>query len=89
LQALGFVAETVDRDDKFGLDQPTITAIVYGISEGGEEENPPDGSETPLFGLAIGGGAGEMDAHFARLDEGGPVFLVPDSLVEALLEEYR
>jgi hypothetical protein len=89
LQALGFVAETVDRDDKFGLDQPTITAIVYGISEGGGKENPPDGAETPLFGLVIGAAAGEMGAHFARLDERGPVFLVPDSLVEALLKEYR
>lgn len=85
LRAEGFVQDVSGDVSEFGLDRPTITAIVYSSSE-------PAGSEKtggPLFTLTLGDAADDAGRRFARLGDDGPVFLVSPQISDALGIEYK
>jgi hypothetical protein len=85
LGADGFVDDANGDIEKFGLDQPEITAIVYSsYGEAGEEDG-----EKELFALSLGAVADDEGRRYARLNNAGPVFLVPARLAGALGETYR
>ncbi len=86
LRSEGYVYGANDLPEKFGLDQPEITAIVY-VSPGSAGD---EGTDEILFTLEVGGtGETETEARYARLDGTGPVFLLSRHLAEALLRDYR
>ncbi len=85
LRAEGFAGDVSGDAAKFGLDRPAITAIVYSSPGGGD----PHGGESLFFTLAIGGGADARGGRYARLDDDGPVFVVPARIAAALGAEYR
>lgn len=86
LTAEGFVSDGFDDTSEFGLDQPEITAIVYGAPDA-EEENRS--SQNSLFTLTVGKKASRSASRYARLDDGGPVFLIPEKMALALDARYR
>ena len=81
LRADGFVDEANGDIEKFGLDQPEISAIVYSSSPAGDGEK--------LFKLALGKEADAEGRRYARLNDSGPVFLAPGRLAKALDETYH
>ncbi|MCD8350021.1 MAG: DUF4340 domain-containing protein [Planctomycetaceae bacterium] len=86
LRSDGFVSDVDGDIAEFGLDQPEITAIVYSSPEPGGED---DDSPTRLFELALGKIADKEGRRYARLNETGPVFLVPAEVGAALGERYE
>lgn len=86
LRSPGFVAPASAADGDFGLDHPRITAIVYSSREGEEGKRESE----RLFALTVGKAADDDgQSHYARLDDAGPVFLVPTAFVESLEGKYR
>ncbi len=85
LGADGFVDEADGDIEKFGLDQPEISVIVYSSSG----EALTEEEETELFSLAVGSVADDAGRRYARLNNAGPVFLLPARLAESLEETYR
>ncbi len=86
LKTEGFVADADREVGEFELDRPAITAIVYvSKREGGGE-----GAAGRLVKLSIGGAAkNPAGARYARLDDSGPLFLVPGRLADALEKKYH
>ena len=85
LRSDGFV-EDMDGDiEKFGLDQPEITAIVYTS----KDRAAPDDRDGLLFKLTIGAPSSVAGSRYARLNDEGPIFLVPGRLCEGLGDTYR
>lgn len=82
LRSDGFVDEANGDIENFGLDQPEISAIVYSSSGAA-------GDNGRLFKLALGKEADANGRRYARLNDGGPVFLVPGKLAKALGETYH
>ena len=86
LRASGFVADGTEERREFGLDRPEITAIVY-VSNSPDR---PDGEKQELFKLSIGSrSAYEPGMRYAGLNDAGPIFLLPENLVESLTTVYR
>lgn len=82
LRAEGFVEDAGGDVADFGLDRPALNAIVYvSPGRGGT-------SDGPAFTLSVGS-ADASGGRYARLNSGGPVFVVSAGLVEALEKEYR
>ena len=84
LRSDGFVDEASGDIEKFGLDQPEISAIVYSSSADGD-----GGQNGRLFTLSLGKEADDTGRRYARLNDGGPVFLMPGRLAKALDETYH
>ena len=84
LRADGFVADVNGDIAEFGLDQPEITAIVYSSPAGGAGQE----GDGRLFKLSLGKEADAEGSRYARLDDAGPVFLVPARIASALGEVY-
>ncbi len=86
LRAEGFVADADREVGEFGLDRPAITAIVYVSKLEGREE----AGDVRLFKLSLGGPAETPGgSRYARLNDSGPVFLVPERLAAALEKVYH
>ncbi|MCC8180747.1 MAG: DUF4340 domain-containing protein, partial [Planctomycetes bacterium] len=86
LRSIGFVGDDDSDAGEFGLDHPEISAIVYVSSEAADDAD----GEQELFTLSIGDEARYgANARYARLDQGGAVFLLSESLAEGLRRKYR
>lgn len=86
LRTPGYVADAGAAPEEFGLDRPEINAIVYSFNKAAAGET----EAAPLFRLSLGKQAGNDGAfRYARLDGGGPVFLVSARMAEALGAAYR
>lgn len=86
LRVEAYVAPGTGEPAEFGLDQPDVTAIVYGLDPGRQDEV----AEEAVFRLDIGAKSLErVDERYARLNGTGPVFLVPDTLARGLSALYE
>ncbi len=85
LRSDGFVGEGNGDIGEFGLDRPERIAIVYTSPE------PADGGDDPSLALtlAIGRLYDDTGRRFAQLGTGGPVFLLPARMAEALGRTYH
>lgn len=86
LETRAFVADEHADMSEFGLDRPTITAIVYYPSVSTENtSSEPD----KILTLHVGNTVAKSQDRYARLNNEGPVFLVPESMMKILVAEYR
>ncbi len=86
LQAAGVVAPVTASLEEFGLDRPSITTIVYGACDGGE--NSDDSSERQEIQLDIGN-KNDAGLYYARLNQDSVVFLLPEEMIAKLKKDYH
>lgn len=84
LYSLGVVADVDANLAEFGLDRPAISVIVTG-----HRDKEYEVVARVDVGSRVDGGEDAVNGYYAKLGDGGPIFLLPDDLVTSLLRDYR
>ncbi|MDR1534715.1 MAG: DUF4340 domain-containing protein [Planctomycetota bacterium] len=87
LRAEAWIAGDKAAPEKFGLDRPEITVIVYESFYA--ESEGKAGRNRRRFKLSAGKRAeGAGKGRFARLNDSGPVFLAPGDIIDSLTVDF-